>query len=1431
MKQTYALILFYFFLFLVFSNPISAQNPDNPNNLHNPVWLGFNGGGAWQTSNVGAAPGGGAGMTLGKNYLTYTHSKFFVGWRFRYMGGITFGQDYTKNFGIINNAALNGTNDPGTDYVNNGGFVYNNYMMTYTELNLELLFGPNLIHKKTGSGPLLYLFGGLGMVKTQAFINAKDGNGNMYSYAQYDTAARNQGMSVSDYVKSKLDNSYETAADGNAAPVWKLMPSLGLGLGYQFRNVFQIGAEYKITFAGNTPIDGIQWDGNNNPLTSHNKINYASFFLKFGFGDHNPHSNTITPYTSDGYNGHNTIVTNPPPPPVGYPPVIYINAPNINPCAINVNEGQLNAQIQHVAYAGDIRVTLNGTQVSSWHFNPADGMFSGDFKFIPGTNSVIIYAGNSFGTDTKSQYFEYTPVIRNYPSPPPVITITSPGQNPFNTSANQVNVTAIVNNVENANEIQLKINGIGYSNFYFDPGTRILQFTAPLGTGNNYVYIQAMNNGGMDSKNLNIYFTPTSYADGLPPVVMITNPATNPYLTNTTAVTLSAQVQNLSANGQLQLTLNGQAHTDYNFDPVSGMLQFNFTAYPGNNYIYLTASNNLGTSSKNLDVIFTPAAPPAPVVIITTPAYSPSTSVSGIALVRATVSNVSDPHQIQVSDNGNTVNNFSFYPGSGALEFMATLSSGNNIVTISASNTGGTAAQSTSIAYSLPSVPRPLITVLSPLGRPYISGSNTITVRATVDNITGSSQVQATLGTAAENVVYNPLNHIMEFTATLNDGDNLFSITANNAGGFDSKTVDVVYNPVTMPVPVVTIQSPSTPCNTNLSNAVVRATVLNVQNQNQIHVLLNGQGNANFSYSLLSKTLVFSANLVPGRNTVSILAANDAGSDNKEVEINSISSGTGGGGGGGGLPKPTVTITSPASNPYTSSGNVVSVMASATNIASRNDIHILVNGVNLTVFTFDPNSGLINFSSYLNPGSNSLHISVSNASGSDGKNLLVSYTPAPPSKPVITILNPARNPLTISMNNLSLEARIDNITTSSQVQVRLNGQAYSSFTFNPVTSLLELNPSLISGRNTIIIQAINTTGNDEKTQEVDLSPVPAGPKPVITITQPNSNPFNTSASGISLTASVSNIFRATDVQVSENGIPLTGMIYNSGNGQLNGTAVLRQGANNFTFTATNSNGSDVRNLIVNYTPPASLPKPVITITSPNSPNFRTADPYTPVMATIQNVSGSMAITVTHNSATVPFSFDPNSKVLTIREHLALGNNIFDITASNSSGSDMQSVSLVNTQRPSVGNGTGNGSGNGNGNGNGIGTGPATGIGNGTGGNLSGTGIHVNQDGGPGIGNRPVIQLLSPNGNPAVVRVPNSQVTLLITGIGSPSEINVSLNGLVITSGVSYSYATHSVTIVPNLALGMNNLTVSVTNASGTAVKNVSIQYSPTSMRH
>jgi hypothetical protein len=1382
---------------LLHAQGAAIDETNNPNHFRNPLWVGFNMGGAWQTSSTPVDHVGfGGGITVSKNYLTYTDSKLFVGWRFRYLGASTYGQDYRRNTGIKNNQALNGTADTTINYVKNGGFVYNNYQMTLNELSLEIVVGPNLIHKKSGSGPLVYLFGGVGFVQTQTLLDMKDANGVAYDFKGIDTAGTMSKTQILNALSAKQDHTYETAADGNTNPTWHFMPSLGIGLGYQFKNVVQLGVEYKMTFAGATPIDGVAWNNDNSPFSPNNKYNYLGAYLKFGFGGHH-HTNsgstssTITP---------NTYVNNtPPPPPAGVRPSIYITYPSANPYAVNRPEAQLTAHLQYVPYAGDIQVTVNGTPVNSWHYNAADGVLNGDFALNEGNNVVNLTATNGYGTESKSQYFEYTVVHVNPIEPPPVITITSPVQNPFSTSSNMIAVTAILANVNYPSEIQLKVNGTGTSNFQFDPASHLMQFTAALGSGNNFLYITAANTGGTDSRGLNITYTPVYYSSVPAPVVQFTAPGNTPFLTQTANGDVSAMVQNVTNPGEIQFMVNGQRHTDFNFDPNSGVLSYSTALSQGNNYFYIRATNETGTDSKSMDIVYTAPAEPAPVVSIYVPYNNPLVTASPSVFVRARVDNINFPNQIAVNMNGMAISSFTYSVSSRMLEFSAPLAGGNNSFTITATNSGGNDSKTGTVIYSAPSIPRPVVTILSPIGTPYAAGSSDISVSASVSNITSSSQIAVAVnGNSISGFNYNPYSRNLQFTAALAQGDNAIVITATNNGGYDSKSIDAVFTPVVVALPVVTITSPGQSPFTSASMMMqVKATVLNITSQNQIQVIVNGVSRPNFSFSLATHSILFNALLRGGTNMVNILAANDAGSDNKDVQINFVP-----GGGVPGVPRPVVTFTQPANSPATSTFNTVDVYATVTNVGSRNDIHLQVNGGNSSNFVYDASSGKVTFTSPLNPDNNYFLLTASNPTGADTKTLDVIYVSPPVPKPVIVVNSPTTNPYTTALSTVSVSALIENVTSVSQVQLLLNGVSTSSYQFNPGNGMFSFSAPLNTGMNTFTITATTPSGSATATQQVKYSPIVVGPRPVVTITTPALMGTITHSLPFQVNATIQNVTSASGIQVMINGNSFMGFSFNPVNQALSFTTNLQNGHNDISVRGTNANGTDIKSIVVEYTPLPPVPKPVVTITSPLTDPMTTINFNAGVTATVINVSGNVGINVTRNSAIVSFVFDPNSHVLTINDGLLIGMNTFVITATNQSGSDTKTVTMILSHNSISTSGGG------------------------------GSDIRINHDGGGSTPGSATMNVMSPIGSPASVTVANPQVTIAVTGAVSSGDFSVKVNGTPFTTGVSYIPPTHTLLFKPNLVPGSNTIEVKISNASGTVVKTLNVQYyAPGVMHH
>ena len=90
MKKIYS-----FLIVLLSPIAVSDSTAQNPH----PWELGLNGGAAWLKSDVKMKKlGPGFGFTFGQTYCYNETSPLFWGWRFRYLGATTYGQDYQKSF-------------------------------------------------------------------------------------------------------------------------------------------------------------------------------------------------------------------------------------------------------------------------------------------------------------------------------------------------------------------------------------------------------------------------------------------------------------------------------------------------------------------------------------------------------------------------------------------------------------------------------------------------------------------------------------------------------------------------------------------------------------------------------------------------------------------------------------------------------------------------------------------------------------------------------------------------------------------------------------------------------------------------------------------------------------------------------------------------------------------------------------------------------------------------------------------------------------------------------------------------------------------------------------------------------------------------------------------------------------------------------------
>jgi hypothetical protein len=469
-----------------------------------------------------------------------------------------------------------------------------------------------------------------------------------------------------------------------------------------------------------------------------------------------------------------------------------------------------------------------------------------------------------------------------------------------------------------------------------------------------------------------------------------------------------------------------------------------------------------------------------------------------------------------------------------------------------------------------------------------------------------------------------------------------------------------------------------------------------------------------------------------------------------------------------------------------------------------------VNGSSIP-FNFNAASHVVTFNASLINGANVIAVSASNSGGADSKNTTVNYTqPVSLPLPVVTITDPASSPFPTSASSHLIKASVLNVTAASQIVAQLNG-VNKPFSFNVATHLLSMHAPLINGANIITITATNPAGADSKSTTIVYNAPVTTPAPVVTITSPTSNPFNTNVNSAAITATVLNVASASEITVSVNGTNAA-FNYNAATHAVTLNPALVAGANSIAVLAANAGGSDSKAITVIYTAPATVLPPVVTITSPTAnPHNISANTFT-VKATVLNVTSAAQIKVfQNNNPMTGFTYVAATKVLTFPANLNTGANWFKIKATNSAGSDSATVTIkVNAQNPT---GTTDS----------VGTGapgkPGKGI---IGGTLGGGGFGggITSGGATTSGGGPDILLVTPSSNAALTTDAVYEL-LAKTEVEGPANVKVKLNGAEF-AGYSYNKVTKNISASLPLNPGANTVVIEATNSTGTKIQTIVI---------
>lgn len=1043
------------------------------------------------------------------------------------------------------------------------------------------------------------------------------------------------------------------------------------------------------------------------------------------------------------------------------PPVVTYSNPGSNPTTVQSPTFNLVGTVLNVTGKDKITMTLNGNPVT-FTYNASTRGINATLNLITGSNIVTTTGTNQYGSDSETATIIYQP---QQTIQPPVVYFVNPNINPYTVNQNTFALTADVLNVEDAQHVSFKQNGTINNNFAYNAQTDKFTSNVILIAGQNVFEVIGTNAAGSASATTIIIY---NRAAPKPPIVTITNPGTNPYETSSSVFNLNATVLNVTQKSQVKVTLNGANLPNFTYNAASNGVTEALNLVAGANVVKVTGTNADGTDFKQTTIIYKPVAVvQPPVVQFTNPNVDPYTTSAGTHNVVASVLHVTNQSGVNVNVNGTNVTGFTF--ANSAASFPVTLIEGANIITVTGTNTAGTASETQTIIYRKPvAVQPPIVSFIDPSLNPAVSLNASYAVKARVRFVTAANQIVLKInGQTTTNFSYVASSELMEFTTGLVNGANVIEITATNTAGSDMETTVINYrapNP-TLP-PVVTITNPAlNPHTVNVASSTVSATVLNVDNQQQIQVLVNGAPYSAFTYSTSTKVLTMNLSLNLGANDIIVRATNTAGTASDATQIIFKRDEV--------IKSPFVTFINPAAPGQTVSSPAYVMKGHVTNVSNQSQIVVKEDGVivNPSFWTFDPATLEVTFNHTLNAGNNIFEITGTNAGGSHTASTSIIYKKieVPCNKPVITFSNPATQNTSVENASFILKANVTNITSVNQVEVYLNGNLQPVGNLNTSTLEFEKALTLIEGANAIEIKASNSCGGVTSTTVVIMKPkaIPCVAPEIVRL-KPTAEEMVTEGESVSVTATVSNITQASQIQVKVDGntVPFN---YDEGSHTIVSTVALTEGQHTIAISVRNECGS--KQLIWKVTRIVCRP-PVVSITSSSTPNGSvvTSDGFN-LSGTVSNVENQSDITVTQNGQTIGFVYNQQTGVITIDRNLVLGANAFVIHARNRCGENSKTINVLRNEVVTVA--------------------------------------------------PPTIQITSPSISPLETDQSAQTVQIMTTGVTSASQVSVTLNGV----ATNFEYkASGGVRFNASYMIGANVIVATAVTAGGTATDTKTVIY-------
>lgn len=568
------------------------------------------------------------------------------------------------------------------------------------------------------------------------------------------------------------------------------------------------------------------------------------------------------------------------------------------------------------------------------------------------------------------------------------------------------------------------------------------------------------------------------------PVIKAQSPATTTSQVTTETLNFQVQIENVNEKADVKLYLNNAEITNFNFDDQTGLVSTTMTLQSGSNTIKVDATNGNKNTNTTFTVTNKGQATSTPTPSITK--VSPSASTQAVDKItysfKAKVDNVNSSSDITLKVNGVAVTNFAYNTATKEVTAEIRLREGANSVQLSAKNGEKTVNENYSITYSPPAAvyEQPVITNVNPANTSASVTSNSYTFKAKVTNVQSQNDISLKLnGTDVTNVAYNRSSREVSATVRLNEGANSIVLKATNGDKSETRTYTITYAQAEVPKPTITNVNPSsTNGNTDSPSYTFKAQLTNVRSSNDISLKLNGSAITNFTFDAGSKILSAVLRLREGVNSIVLTATNGDKSETRTYNVTYTPKVE---------PKPVITNISPASTTDNVDSPAYTFKASVTNVRSKDDISMTLNGSAVTNFTYSSSSKQVSAVLRLGEGNNSVVITASNGQ-SETRTYTINYTPKVLPKPVITNVSPSGSTASSSTATYNFKAKVSNVSSKNDIKVYVNGKTVTGFTFSTSTGQITAVLRLNQGANTVKVVATNGDQSTSQTWTITYTP-------------------------------------------------------------------------------------------------------------------------------------------------------------------------------------------------------------------------------------------------------------------------------------------------------------------------------------------------------